>query len=269
MFRFFGKYKPAFRKNNQYGEQKKVKKIKSSQYEICNPEYLWYLTVMKTLFAQKLFTLTDLLIKAGHPVSIIELSRLSGIERSACWRIVSDLRKLGYLRQTAGRKIEPGLGMIYWGQAACSQTFFPKKAIQKIAEAARKLQVRTALAGLFQDQLVYLYRADSSPLDFFQFPLRRSNLALCILVRKYGPKKALSILRRNGSKPDEFKPRIDSMMKSGFALEKGKSSCNIAFPVERGGEIFGLSFYQLSATDSRIPNLIVQCSLLRNELEKG
>ena len=59
------------------------------------------------------------------------------------------------------------------------------------------------------------------------------------------------------------------MMKNGFALEKGKSYCNIAFPVERGGEVFGLSFYQLSAADSRIPNLIVQCSLLRNELEKG
>jgi len=223
---------------------------------------------MKTLLTEKIFQLTDQLIKAGRPISIIELSRLSGIERSACWRIVSDLRELGYLRQTAGRKIEPGLGMIYWGQAACSQTFFPKKAIRKIADAARKLQVRIALAGLFQDQLVYLYRADSSPLDFFQFPLQRSNLALCILVRKYGPKKALSILRRNGGKPDEFKTRIGSMMKNGFALEKGQSNCNIAFPVERGGEIFGLSFYSISSTDRRIPNLIIQGSLLRNELEK-
>ena len=224
---------------------------------------------MKTLLTEKIFQLTDLLIKAGRPVSIIELSRLSGIERSACWRIVSDLRELGYLRQTSGRRIEPGLGMIYWGQAACSQTFFPKKAIRKIADAARKLQVCTALAGLFQDQLVYLYRADSSPLDFFQFPLDQSNLALCILVRKYGPKKALSILRRNGGKTEDFKPRIDSMMKNGFALEKGKKFCNIAFPVERGGEVFGLSFYELSAADPRIPKLIVQCSLLRTELEEG
>ncbi|MBO4633014.1 MAG: hypothetical protein J5858_13915 [Lentisphaeria bacterium] len=87
-------------------------------------------------------------------MSIIELSHLSGIERSACWRIISDLRTLGYLRQTAGRKVEPGLGMIYWGQATYSQTFFPRKAMEKIAAAAKKLQVKIALAGLFQDQLV-------------------------------------------------------------------------------------------------------------------
>lgn len=223
---------------------------------------------MKTLFAKKLFTITDLLIKAGRPVSIIELSRLSGIERSACWRIVSDLRELGYLRQIAGRKIEPGLGMIYWGQAACSQTFFPKKAIRKIAEACRKLQVHAALAGLFQDQLVYIYRNDSSPLDYFQFPLHMSNLALCILVRKYGAKKTLSILHRSGGISEPFEERIQSMMKSGFALEKGEKYCNIAFSVERGGEIFGLSFYSLSSMDRRIPNLIIQGSLLRNELEK-
>ena len=45
---------------------------------------------MKTLLTEKIFRLTDLLIRAGKPMSIIELSRMSGIERSACWRIVSD-----------------------------------------------------------------------------------------------------------------------------------------------------------------------------------
>ena len=242
------------------------------RYEICNPGYQWYLTFMKTLFAQKLFILTDLLIRAGKPMSIIELSRLSGIERSACWRIVSDLRALGYLRQTSGRKIEPGLGMIYWGQAAYSQTFFPRKAMEKIASTAKKLSVKAALAGLFQDQLVYLYRDDNTMLNYFHFPVEKSNLALCILVRKYGGAKALNILRRAAGKDFDaklFRERIAGMEKNGYALEKGKTVCNIAFPVERGGEIFGLSFYQLSRTDSRIANLIIQGSLLRNELEQG
>ena len=226
--------------------------------------------MMKTLLTEKIFRLTDLLIRAGKPMSIIELSRQSGIERSACWRIVSDLRALGYLRQTDGRKIEPGLGMIYWGQAAYSQTFFPRKAMEKIAAAEKKLQVKAALAGLFQNQLVYLYRDDSSMLDFFHFPVEKSNLALCILVRKHGGGEALKILRRAAGKDFDaavFRERIAGMEKNGYALEKSDRGCNLAFPVERGGEIFGLSFFQLQRNDRRLPNLIVQCSLLRNDLE--
>ena len=227
---------------------------------------------MKTLLTEKIFHLTDLLIRAGEPMSIIELSRQSGIERSACWRIVSDLRTLGYLRQTSGRKIEPGLGMIYWGQAAYSQTFFPRKAMEKIALTAGKLSVKAALAGLFQDQLVYLYRDDSSMLDYFHFPVEQSNVALCILVRKYGGSKALKILRRAAGKDFDakfFRERIAGMEKNGYALERNSNGCNIAIPVERGGEIFGLSFFQLPRSDGRISNLIIQCSLLRNELEKA
>lgn len=227
---------------------------------------------MKTLLTEKIFHLTDLLIRAGEPMSIIELSRQSGIERSACWRIVSDLRALGYLRQTSGRKIEPGLGMIYWGQAAYSQTFFPRKAMEKIARTAGKLSVKAALAGLFQDQLVYLYRDDNTMLNYFHFPVDQSNLALCILVRKYGGSKALKILRRAAGKDFNakfFRERIAGMEKNGYALERNSTGCNISIPVERGGEIFGLSFFQLERDGRRIPHLIVQCSLLRNELEKA
>ena len=45
---------------------KKRKKNKSSQYEICNPEYRRYLTIMKPSLTEKNFQLTDLLIKAGQ-----------------------------------------------------------------------------------------------------------------------------------------------------------------------------------------------------------
>ena len=44
--------------------------MKSSQYEIFNPEYRWYLTIMKTLLTEKIFQLTDLLIRAGKPMLI-------------------------------------------------------------------------------------------------------------------------------------------------------------------------------------------------------
>ena len=96
------------------------------------------------------------------------------------------------------------------------------------------------------------------------------NLALCILVRKHGGGEALKILRRAAGKNFDaavFRERIAGMEKNGYALEKSDRGCNLAFPVERGGEIFGLSFFQLPCNDRRISNLIIQCALLRNELE--
>ena len=81
----------------------------------------------------------------------------------------------------------------------------------------------------------------------------------------------MKILRRSAGKDFDaklFRERIAGMEKTGYALERGRNGCNIAIPVERGGEIFGLSFFQLERDGRRIPQLIVQCSLLRNELEK-
>ena len=142
--------------------------------------------------------------------------------------------------------------------------------MEKIALTAGKLSVKAALAGLFQDQLVYLYRDDNTMLNYFHFPVEKSNLALCILVRKHGCGEALKILRRAAGKDFDaavFRERIAGMEKNGYALEKSDHGCNLAFPVERGGEIFGLSFFQLQRNDRRISNLIIQCALLRNDLE--
>ena len=229
--------------------------------------------MMKTLLTAKIFTLTSQLLRSGRPVSILELSQTTGIERSACWRIVSDLCKLGYLRRTSGRKVEPGLGMIYWGQAASSHTFFTRKAMDKITKESEKLQVHAALAGIFENQLVYLYRDNHTQLEFFQHPLYRSNLALAILVRKSGAEKAFKLLCRNAEEkqekydPQDLLRRIRNMEKLGYALEKTPEGINISFPLERKNEIFGLAFFAIAPDDPRLPHLIMQGSILRNALE--
>lgn len=229
--------------------------------------------MMKSLLTAKIFTVTSYLLRSGKPVSILELSQETGIERSACWRIVSDLCQLGYLRRTTGRKVEPGLGMIYWGQAASSHTFFTRKAMDKLGEESSRLQVQAALAGIFEEQLVYLYRDNSSPLEFFQYPLFKSNLALCILAKKYGSEKALTILGRNAEEHQQtadysaWHQRIVLLEKTGYALEETTSGINLAFPLKRKNEIFGLSFFELSDKDPRLPYLIMQGSILRNALE--
>jgi len=228
---------------------------------------------MKSLLTEKIFLLTDQLIRAGRPLSLTELSRLSGVERSACWRIVSDLCSLGYLTRTKSRKIEPGLGMVYWGQAACSRTFFNSRAMKRIAQVSDRLRVPAALAGLFQNQLVYLYRDARTQQEFFRFPVRRSNLALAILVRKYGRDGALDRLCREASEagdpfePDFFLPRIAELEKNGYALEITKKKCNLAFPVERKNEVFGLAFFDVAPDDPKITDLIVRGTLLKNMLE--
>ena len=228
---------------------------------------------MKALLTEKIFLLTDQLIRAGRPLSLTELSRLSGIERSACWRIVSDLCSLGYLTRTKRKKIEPGLGMVYWGQAACSQTFFNSRAMSRIASVSSRLRVPAALAGLFQGQLVYLYRDAKTQQEFFRYPIRQSNLALAILVRKYGREGALDQLRLDAERaeepfdPERFLPRIGSLEKNGYALETDPKGCNIAFPVERKSEIFGLAFFGLAPDNQRFTDLIVRGTLLKNMLE--
>ena len=69
--------------------------------------------------------------------------------------------------------------------------------------------------------------------------------------------------------PEQAKIAEDAGACAVMELERNSSGCNIAIPVERGGEIFGLSFFLLPRSDGRISNLIIQCSLLRNELEKA
>ncbi len=234
---------------------------------------------MKNKLTEKIFTLTGILIRHGKPMSIQELSRESGIERSACWRIAADLCELGYLRKVSYRTVEPGLGMVFWGQSVYSDAFFPQRAIRKLSAAARELHVSTALAGIFNRQLIYLHRDGCDLHDFYDYPLHGSNLALCILTRKYGGETAYGYISdaagKFGYSPDEleqlkneYRDRIRHMEKMGFALEKSPSGCNISFPVERDREIFGLAFFFPWHPERDLSELIIRCSLLRNELQE-
>lgn len=230
---------------------------------------------MKNKMTAKLFTLTAILLRNGKPMSIADLSRASGIERNACWRIVSDLCELGYLRKASYRTVEPGLGMIQWGQAAYSGSFFPRKVLHELGNAAQKLNVSTALAGIFRGQLIYLHRDHCNVADFYGYPLHASNLALAILTRKLGGKAALEALLEDARKypvdlPElrsRLRERIGSMEKNGYALEMSPGGNNIAFPVERNNDIYGLAFFLLTPPQS-LPKLIAQCSILRNKLEE-
>ena len=233
---------------------------------------------MKNKLTAKLFTITDVLLRSGRPMSAVELSRETGIERNACWRIVSDLCELGYLRKASYRTVEPALGMVHWGQAAYSGTFFPRKALQELTTAAQKMNVSTALAGIFNGQLIYLHRDHCNESDFYGYPLHASNLALVILARMYGGEKALQMLvddaRKHGFSDKELSllcadctNRIRSTEKNGYAIDTGPNGSNISFPVERGRDVYGLAFFSLTEPHE-LPELIARCSVLRRKLEE-
>lgn len=234
---------------------------------------------MKTKTLDHVFKITELLLDRGEPMSITELSRAANIQKNAVWRIVSDLCELGYLRKASYRAVEPGLGMVFLGQAVYSKSFFPKLVRTELDNAREELNVRCALAGLFHGHVVYFYRNDSLD-ESWHWPLHGSNIALCILTRREGGERASEILsddvRRQNYAPDvgqailiDLRNRITHVEAHGYALQRDDMGCNIAFPLCRNREIYGLAFYFLPDHASELSNLVTRCSLLRNRLATG
>ncbi len=234
--------------------------------------------VMKNKLTAKTFEIIDFLLRTGAPLSIRELSAGTGIERSACWRIVSDLCELGYLRKSTYRSVEPGLGMVFLGQAAFAKAFFSHKAVAELSRAGRELGVNAAIAGIYHDHVVYFYR-DGGKTETYNWPLFGSNIGLCILAKKFGAVRTKKILYSDAKTfvhdrqelariRETVERRVEHVLKYGYAVDENRVSCNISYPLERNGEVFGLAFFFEKGPSHSLSRLITKCSLLRNALEK-
>ncbi len=221
----------------------------------------------------------EVLLDHGRPMSVAELSRATGIEKSAAWRIVSDMCELQYLRRSSYRAVEPGLGMVFLGQAAYSEAFFPKLVRTELDNARQEWGVRCALAGFFNSRVVYFYRNDSMD-ESWRWPLHGSNIALCILTRRDGPEHAYDVLCEDVKKShyppaeeqsllEDLQTRISHVQTHGYALQRNHLGCNIAFPLVRGREIYGLAFYFLPDSAAELSCYVTRCSQLRNRLSTG
>ena len=234
---------------------------------------------MKLQVLDHLFKLLDILLTAGKPLSMAELGRLSGIERNAAWRIVSDLCDQGYLRRVGTRAVEPGMGMVFLGQASYSENFFPNLVYRELRKAETELKVRCALAGLFHEHLVYFYRSDPHNLyDSWRWPLFASNIATCILTQRDGPVEALrkisetlaaSELVSEEEKPallEQIHANIDHLERYRYCIQCDHGKNNVAFPLRRNGQSFGLAFYNLPNDEKHLHDFIARGSKLRAKL---
>ena len=222
------------------------------------------------------FKIIELLLERGEPMSITELGRLGNIERNAAWRIVSDLCELGYLHKSSYRKVEPGVGLVFLGQAVFSEAFFSNHARIALDDACRTWGISCALGGMLRKHVVYFYRRDISE-EAWRWPLYGSNIALTILSVREGAKTAEEILSASvddaNLPPDEairwtqeIAANIQHVLDYGYSLQKCGNICNITLPLERGSDIYGLAFYNLPADERNLNTMISECSRLRNQL---
>ena len=232
---------------------------------------------MKVNTLNNTFKIIELLLERGEPMSITELGRLSNIERNAAWRIVSDLCELGYLHKSSYRKVEPGAGLVFLGQAAYSEAFFPRHARTLLDNACEQWNVSCALGGVLRSHVVYFYRRDL-PEEAWRWPLYGSNIALTVLSIREGEKKALEILSSSvessnlttaekNAEISKLTQNIKHVLKYGYSLQSTSIGNNITLPLERGSDVYALAFYNLLCEESRLNELIRECSKLRNLLQ--
>lgn len=241
---------------------------------------------MKTLTLNKTLKIFETLVNAENPLTLKEICAKTGITPPAASRLLSDLTEAGYVHKVSYRMFEPGLGMIYLGQSSLCHNFFPQNAILLLRSELASMGISGALAGMFNDRLVYLYhsyRERSVLTSFLPMPEQKlfgSNIALVILCVKYGSGKARSVLLgelERSSMPEEERKcreasilqRIEEFEKDNYAVwEDEHRHWNICFPLVGGSQVYGLSF--LIGADSRPDHakLFLKCSSLAAEMRK-
>ena len=240
---------------------------------------------MKTLVLNKTLRIFETLARAENPLTLKELCRRTGVTPAAASRLLSDLTERGYVRKVSYREFEPGLGMIDLGQSALRHNFFPQNAIRFLHEELQRIGIGGALAGMFDDRLVYLYHSlyekgkHITMLPIPEQPLSRSNIALVILCSRYGPEKAKEMLcsELHEQEPEgeaeqrerSILQRIEAFQKDHFAVwENGGYGWNICFPLIDGAQVYGLSFLGDPTLKTIPPRLFLECSATAANLRK-
>lgn len=240
---------------------------------------------MKTLILNKALKIFEALTQAENPLTLKEICRRTGITPPAASRLLADLTEGGYVHKVSYREFEPGLGMIYLGQASLRHNFFPQNAILLLHSELQRMGIGGALAGMFNDHLVYLYhsfhehghRISSLPLP--EQRLSGSNIALVILCVRCGPERTREILCSElhancaGIELERRKTsilrRIDEFQKNRFAVWNDESArWNICFPLVDGTQVYGLSFLGEASMLTIPPQLFLECSAVAANMRK-
>ena len=141
-----------------------------------------------------------------------------------------------------------------------------------------ELGVNGAFAGIESGQVVYLYRSDAFSDENriglpYRVPLYRSNIAIAILAMSLPPGEALERFRadiharhaEHAAKADlaEIRDLLEHVARNGYLFRREpEARWNITFPVEYGGQFYGVSFYGDRAGERNFDRLLFDVSFV-------
>ena len=237
---------------------------------------------MKNKLLEKTFQVLEAVAASPEPVSLKELSGRLGINSSTLSRIAADLVETGYLTKAGYRNFEPALGLIRIGQNAVHSSHLPRTVNPLVRSRVDELGVNGAFAGIESGQVVYLYRSDAFSDENriglpYRVPLYRSNIAIAILAMSLPPGEALKRFRadiharhaEHAAKADlaEIRDLLEHVARNGYLFRREpEARWNITFPVEYGGQFYGVSFYGDRAGERNFDRLLFECSLLASRI---
>lgn len=237
---------------------------------------------MKNKLLEKTFQVLEAVAASPEPVSLKELSGRLGINSSTLSRIAADLVETGYLTKAGYRNFEPALGLIRIGQNAVHSSHLPRTVNPLVRSRVDELGVNGAFAGIESGQVVYLYRSDAFSDENriglpYRVPLYRSNIAIAILAMSLPSGEALEHFRadiharhaEHAAKADlaEIRDLLEHVARNGYLFRREpEARWNITFPVEYGGQFYGVSFYGDRAGERNFDRLLFECSLLASRI---
>ena len=240
---------------------------------------------MKNKLLEKTFQVLEAVAASPEPVSLKDLSGRLGINSSTLSRIAADLVETGYLTKAGYRNFEPALGLIRIGQNAVHSSHLPRTVNPLVRSRVDELGVNGAFAGIESGQVVYLYRSDAFSDENriglpYRVPLYRSNIAIAILAMSLPPGEALERFRadiharhaEHAAKADlaEIRDLLEHVARNGYLFRREpEARWNITFPVEYGGQFYGVSFYGDRAGERNFDRRLFECSLLASRIRSN
>ncbi len=233
---------------------------------------------MKTQLIEKTFRLITALCESGDPMTLKDLCAKTGVTPPAASRILSDLTSDGYVRKVSYRTFEPGIGLLYLGQAPLRDNFFPRKAILLLHQTLREWKIGGAIAGLFREHLVYLYHSSQEHGELHALPMHsalcNSNIALVAGCTQSGEEHTRAILQESlhhTNFPEKIRQqkqisidrRIRFFRKNGYSLwDDEPDNWNLCFPIRTRNQVYGLSFFCNRKPGRSSADLFLACSRL-------
>jgi len=141
-----------------------------------------------------------ILVDEHRPMSPTEIAQRIGIHQTSASRILAELRQVGFVRKTTGRRFTPDYGVLTLSSAVHDFDLIHKPRSVMEAAAKRNPGAMFSLGMMWRDHIIYFLRTQdgTETIDFIGsgYPLHLSTPGLRLLLELPEP-EALAALRRS------------------------------------------------------------------------